>query len=75
MRFNFPNDPIADELYPYELENVILIHYLRTNLFNRHRIFADLIDFRQFIRAPLIGSNKIFQSYVLHLTDGTYPFP
>ena len=49
MRFNFPNDPLAETLYPEELESVRAIHYLRTDRFDRHRIFASADAFAQFL--------------------------
>jgi hypothetical protein len=74
MRFNFPNDPIADQLYPHELANVVLIHYLRTKHFDRHKIFANQQEFERFMAAPLSGSNFVFREYVRTLTGGQYPF-
>ena len=75
MRYNFPNDPIADELYQEELANVVVMHYLRTDHFDRHRIFHKETEFAHFMRAPLSGSNAIFREYVRQLTGGQFPFP
>src|SRR5439155_8509121 len=61
MRFNFPNDPIADELYAEELENTVVMHYLRTSQFDRHRIFAEPQAFQRFMDSPLSGSNHKFR--------------
>ena len=44
MRYNFPNDPIAERMYPDDLANVVVYHYLRTAAFNRHEIFVDAAD-------------------------------
>ncbi len=74
MRYNFPNDPIADAKYPGELDNVIVIHYLRTNHFDRHQIFASADNFYKFLSLDLTGSNLIFQNYVNSVTNGVYPF-
>lgn len=74
MRFNFPNDPLADERYPDELENVVLMHYLRTTAFDRHRIFAGPAAFARFMELPLTGSNRVFQEHVARLTGGRYPW-
>lgn len=75
MRFNFPNDPVCDQLYPDELNNVVLVHYLRTQAFDRHRIFADPAEFARFMETPLEGSNAIFRESIRTLTNGQYPFP
>ena len=74
MRFNFPNDPIADDLYPGELRNVVLIHYLRCNVFDRHLIFANEANFNGFMSLELHGSNAVFQQRIRDLTGSVYPF-
>ena len=74
MRFNFPNDPMADERFPDEMNNIVLLHYLRTNLFDRHKIFANEEDFTRFLALPLSGSNAIFRSYIADITGSSYPF-
>jgi hypothetical protein len=74
MRYNFPNDPVADQLYPEELKNIILLHYLRTNAFDRHCIFANEDDFERFMSASLTGSNEVFQAYIARLTCRSYLF-
>ena len=53
MRFNFPNDRIADRRYAAELDRVVLIHYLRHELFDRHRIFGQRASFDQFMSMTL----------------------
>ena len=74
MRFNFPNDREADRLYPLELENVVLMHYLRNAVFDRHRIFATPEGFQEFLRIELTGSDAVFRDHVLRITGGSYPF-
>lgn len=74
LRYNYPNDPIADQLHPEELEDVRLIHYLRTDRFERHTIFATEEAFYNFLSLDLEGSNKVFQEHVRKLTNGKYPF-
>ena len=74
MRYNFPNDNIADRLYPEEMVNIIFMHYLRTHVFDRHRIFANETDFYNFMGKRMDGSNEIFRNYVYETTDGAYPF-
>jgi hypothetical protein len=74
MRFNYPNDPDADVRYPDELAQVLVMHYLRTTHFDRHRIFATEQDFDAFLALPLVGSNAVFQAFVARVTGGRYPF-
>jgi len=74
MRFNFPNDPIADRMHADELGRVVNIHYLRTALFDRHRIFATAEDFASFLALHLEGSNKVFRDAIAHVTGSRYPF-
>ena len=74
MRYNFPNDPIADKLYPEQLKNVSIIHYLRTEKFDRQKIFATEEAFNDFLLLDLEGSNQVFQSHIRAITHGRYPF-
>jgi hypothetical protein len=74
MRYNFPNDPVCDRMYPEELKRVLVMHYLRTDLFDRHVIFAEEREFDRFMNLSLTGSNQVFQTGVRALTDGVYPF-
>jgi hypothetical protein len=74
MRFNFPNDPLAETLYPEELESVRAIHYLRTDRFDRHGIFASSDAFAQFLELPLEGANRLLQDAVRALFGEGYPF-
>ncbi len=74
LRYNFPNDPIADSLYVKELENIKFLHYLRTEKFDRHKIFVDEGQFLDFLNLSLEGSNAVFQKHVQDLTGGKYPF-
>jgi hypothetical protein len=72
MRFNFPNDRQADSLYPCELENVVLLHYLRTQFFDRHCIFTSEACFEHFLSLELVGSDARFQQHVRSITGGVY---
>lgn len=74
LRFNFPNDRDAEELYPEEMAQIIMIHYLRRDAFDRHEIFASAKAFDDFLALPLAGSNAVFQEAVRKLTAGRYPF-
>ena len=74
IRFNLPNDPIAERLYPEEAESVVLLHYLRKNFFDRHSIFTSPENFARFIAMPLGGTNAAFQKKVRDITRDKYPF-
>ncbi len=74
MRYNFPNDPITDQMHAHELKNIVFLHYLRTEQFDRHIIFATQEHFYRFINLKLKGSNRILQNFVIKLTRGVYPF-
>ena len=74
VRYNFPNDPVADAMYPDELSNALVIHFLRTKHFDRHRIFTSPAAFEEFLGLPLVGSSRALQQRVHEITGGTYPF-
>ena len=74
MRYNFPNEPHADERYPLEREAICLLHYQRRALYDRHRIFAGWSDFDAFLGMELEGSSRDFQALVRELTGGDFPF-
>ena len=75
MRYNFPNDPIADSFYPDELDSIVFLHYLRLTEFRRDQIFTDESAFNKFINSNFTGSNEIFRRHVARVTSGNYPFP
>lgn len=74
MRFNFPNDPLAEKRYPDELANAVLFHYLRTEIFDRHRIFTTPDEYLRFLAMPLTGADAAFQAAVRRLLGDQYPF-
>jgi hypothetical protein len=74
MRYNFPNDPIADRLYPDELTQVAVLHYLRTERFDRHRIFVNAAEYDRFLSLSLSGSDRVFQQSVEAVIGVEYPF-
>ncbi len=74
IRFNFPTDRIADQFYPKELDKIILLHYLRTEFIDGHRIFNEPAEFAKFMASQLSGSSKIFQDYIRKITRGQFPF-
>ena len=75
MRYNFPNDPVADRLHPAELANVVVFHYLRTGRFDRQRIFTDRTQYGIFLAMELAGSDLKFQQAVRRMLGEKYPFP
>jgi hypothetical protein len=74
MRYNFPNDPIADANYPAELQNIVFVHYLRKDQFDRQKIFASRDGFDALLAMDLTGSNAVFQQHIARVTGGVYPF-
>jgi Glycosyltransferase 61 len=74
MRYNFPNDERATRRYPEELQQVKIIHYLRTEAFERHKIFLDADNYRAFLQASLAGVNLVFQDHVRRVIGEAYPF-
>lgn len=75
MRYNFPNDERATQRFPEELENVRIFHYLRTDEFDRARIFESEAGYREFLGAPLQRpGNKAFREHVVRLLGRAYPF-
>ena len=74
MRYNFPNDDLADTMYPEEMEDIRFLHYLRTHEFDRHQIFSDERYFDEFMNRKMKGSNEIFRRHAYELLEGRYPF-
>jgi hypothetical protein len=74
MRYNFPNDPIAERMYPTELEHAVVFHYLRTSAFDRHQIFATAKQYEKFLALYLEGVDRRFQDAVRTIIGERYPF-
>ncbi len=74
MRYNFPNDALAEQRYPESMRDVRVIHYLRTHRFDRQMIFSSSTDFRSFLAMRLTGVEAVLQAHVARLTGGHYPF-
>jgi len=74
MRYNFPNDPRAEQMFPEELLHLKLIHYLRRDHFDRHLIFSNADEFNLFMELDLEGSNRVFQEHIKTITHESYPF-
>lgn len=74
IKYNFPNDPVAEELHASSLADIRVIHYLRTDQFDRNQIFATRQAFDSFLALPLTGSSLILQDHVRRIAGGQYPF-
>lgn len=74
LRFNFPNDPKAYALHPYEGTDIRLIHYLRENAFKRSKLFADQAAFDAFLNTPPQIFDQHFHQALMIYTNGEYPF-
>jgi hypothetical protein len=74
LRYNFPNDPVAERMYPDELAHVAVYHYLRTAEFDRHEIFVDSTRYARFLDAQLSGVNRSFRDAVKEIAGPSYPF-
>ncbi len=74
MRYNFPNDPIAEQMYPAELDRAVVFHYLRTDTFDRHQIFVTTEQYQRFLALHLQGVNRRFQEAVRTIIGERYPF-
>ena len=75
MRYNFPNDPVAETMYPGELQELAIVHYLRTTHFDRHEIFATPDAYSAFLQQPLSGASQVFRDAVSLRLGQQYPFP
>ncbi len=75
MRYNFPNDPVAELMYQAELDQIAIVHYLRTSEFDRHRVFTTAEEYAAFLELPLSGVNHTFRQAILETLGTRYPFP
>jgi hypothetical protein len=74
IRYNFPNDPVAERLYPLDARNVVIHHYLRTAHLDRQRIFTSRVTFEAFASLSLEGPDQRFQTDVCRAFEFRYPF-
>ena len=74
MRYNFPNDPVAGKRYPEEMSHVVVFHYLRTENFDRHKIFTSAEEYAHFMALRLTGADGSFQRSVKRIMGPDYPF-
>ena len=76
MRYNWPNDTAADTLYPGEVSQIRVVHYLRRAQFDRERIFCEQESFAQFMQARLLDfGSQLLHERVRKLTGGTFLGP
>jgi hypothetical protein len=69
LRFNFPNQTEFEHRYPDDAESISVLHYLRTEVVDRDRIFASQDAIQSFVaRDDLVGSNEQLRSRVEALT-------
>src|SRR6266851_4195380 len=65
IRFNFPNQFGFEHEYREDADSICVLHYLRTDIIDRDRIFASEESIRSFIeRRDLVGSNEELRSRV-----------
>lgn len=74
MRYNFPNDPVAERRWPVEMANACLLHYLRTDQFDRAVFMTAREHFERFLALPLCASSELLRARLAGLTGGDYPF-
>jgi hypothetical protein len=59
LRFNFPNQSEFEQTYRNDAEAISVLHYLRTEVVDRDRIFASHEAIQSFMaRQDLVGSNE-----------------
>ena len=68
LRYNFPNQSAFDEAHRGELQNVSLLHFLRTQIVDREKNFETIADIRRLTeRTDLLGSNEILRRRIEQL--------
>lgn len=73
-RYNFPNDPLSARLYPDELREAAVFHYLRPKDFDRAKVFASAAAYDAFMASDLAGVNLAFRDAVRAVLGPRYPF-
>ena len=69
-----PTDPLAEKRYPEEMSHVVVFHYLRTENFDRHKIFTSAEEYAHFMALRLTGADGSFQRSVKRIMGPDYPF-
>ena len=74
MRYNWPNDAAADALYPEEIPQFRVLHYLRRAELGRECILCEPESFRQFMQMRFSSAgNQLLQQRVRKLNGGIFP--
>lgn len=74
MRYNYPNDDRAAALHPGEVDHALFWHYLRTDKFDRWKIFTTASEYDQFTNMPLEGMHLRFQQAAVQILGKEWPF-
>jgi hypothetical protein len=74
LRYNYPNDPVADRLWPDERRNAAIYHYLRRDAFDRAKFLTSPSEFARFQNLPLEGSNADIQRCVKEIAQDRRSF-
>jgi hypothetical protein len=70
LRFNFPNDPRFEPVYPAELADLRILHYLRWHIVHRDRDFMNSAAVAGLLaRDDLTGSNETLRLRIAELHD------
>jgi hypothetical protein len=76
MRYNWPNASDAARLYPKEIPEVRILHYLRRTELQRDRIFCERESFEQFLQTRFLEvGNQLLQERIRKLTNGVFLGP
>lgn len=75
IRYNFPNDPKAERIYPKDMQSIVLMHYLRHTVFNRQEVFTSPQAYQTFLSCAMDGSNALFRDYVTQISGYIAPVP
>jgi hypothetical protein len=65
LRYNMPNHPMLEELYPKEIEHAIILHLLGEDYLPRRETFASLSSLESFLaRTDLRGVSLMAQEVI-----------
>ena len=75
LEFNFPNDDHILALHTYRVEDISVMHYLRTTEFvDRGKLFGSEEAFCGLLTSRATGADAILRDKIRELTSGRYPF-
>ena len=75
VRYNYANRPETDELYPEELDEIVLFHYMFDRNLKRNTVFAERDAFQAFVDTRYEGADERLRRHIVKITGGRYPFP